>query len=149
MTTGTTLIQEALGKIGAHSVASAASAESIETGRITLNSMCEGWLSKSIKFGFTPLDVSGDDLNEPADIRDEITSLLAVRLAPFFDNGTQIVSPTLKANASKGMTEISRLYKSIDIPDKGVSSTLPLGQGNKRFRGRKRTFFGEDATING
>ena len=146
MSIGTEIIKDALGEIGAHSVAAPANPEAIELGKRKLNSMCEIWLSKDIRFGFTPLSVPGDELNEPADVRNGIVSNLALLLAPSFDNGRQIVSPSLKSAASAGFREIQRLYQRVDVPDKGVSSTLPRGQGNKR---RANEFFGRNATING
>ena len=82
MSAGTEIIQEALRKIGAHSEVSPASAESILVGKSALNSMLEMWLSKGIDFGFAPLDAPGDDLSEPPDTRNGISSNLAImRLA--------------------------------------------------------------------
>ena len=148
MSTGTAIIQEALQEIGVHSIASPAGAESIEFGMMKLNAMLELWLSKNIRIGFTPLKVPGDDINEPADARNAIVSNLALLLAPAFDNGKQIVSPQLKSNANLGFIQMARLYKKIIVPDKVVSSTLPVGAGNQRSS-RSRTFFGKKATING
>ena len=140
MTIGATIIQRALQKIGAHSVASPASPESIETGLEEMNSMCEGWLSEGFEWGFTPLKVAGDNLNEPIDITKVIVNNLAIALSPDFDNGVNVVSPRLVANAAKGLALMDRLYRRITIPKKVVSSMLPRGQGNRRF-GRTRTFF--------
>jgi len=140
MTTGTTIGQDALAQSGAHSVASPAGAESIELGRKRLNSICEGWLSEGFEFGFTPLKVAGDNLNEPNDITNAIIDNLAIDLAPAFDNGIRIVSDSLKASAAKGLARMDRLYRRIEIPRKVVSSMLPRGQGNRRS-GNTRTFF--------
>ena len=148
MSTGTEIIEDALGEIGVHSVAAPANPESIELGMRKLNSMCETWLSKDIKIGFTPLKLPGDNLNEPADVRNGIVSNLALLLAPSFSNGRQVVSPALKSAANVGFRQIQRLYQRLEVPNKIVSSTLPTGQGNKRFH-RSRAFFGKDATIDG
>ncbi len=147
MSIGTVIIQRALQKIGAHSVASPASAESIEFGMEELNSMCDGWLSQGIEWGFTPLKTPGDNINEPNDVvRNAVINNLAIRLSPDFDNGTNVTSPRLESNAALGLATMDRLYRKIEIPKKVVSSMLPRGQGNNRF-GRTRTFFTPGETI--
>lgn len=130
MSTGTDIIQKALQLIGAHSIVSPASAESILTGKDALNSMLEMWLSKGIDFGYSPLDVPGDALGEPPDVRNGIISSLAMTLAPNFDNGKGIVSTELRNLANSQFFTIQRIYRSITIPNKVVSSTLPKGAGN-------------------
>jgi len=130
MSDGTTIIQKALQRIGAHSVISPASSEAILVGKDALNSMIEMWLSKGIDFGFAPLDAPGDDLNEPADTRNGIISNLAIFLAPDFDNGKTVVSQDLKNIARSEFNNIKRLYRKVVVPDKVVSSTLPKGAGS-------------------
>ncbi len=148
MTTGTDIIQRALQAIGAHSIVSPADPDSIVLGFEELNSMLEMWLSIGITIGFTPLKVPGDELNEPPDTRNGIISNLALQLAPAFDNGKIIVSQHLQRNARLGYFNIKNLYQTITIPDKVVSSTLPVGAGNSRFA-RNRIFFKKGAVLNG
>lgn len=147
MSTGTAIIQDALAEIGAASVASPPSPQAIETGRKKLNSMLELWLSRNIRIGTTPLEVAADELNEPDDARNAIVLKLALLLAPSFSNGKQIVTPDLRANARDAFAQVKSLYGALTIPDKVVSSTLPLGQGNKTGYGRRRTYFPEGGTV--
>jgi len=148
VTTGTEIAQRALGCIGAHSTAAPASADSIVTVINLLNPMLEMWLSKGIQIGFTPLDVPGDELNETADSFNAIIYNLAIKSAPFFDNGKPIVSQELRTNAKVEFQDIKNLYQKITIPKKVVSSTLPVGAGNSRGV-NNRTFFPKGATIDG
>lgn len=148
MTTGTVIIQRGLQKIGAHSSLAPASPASIILGLEILNSMLEMWLSKDIAIGFTPLDVPGDELNEPTDTTNGIISNFALIAAPDFDNGKNTVSNELRINAKTQFMDIKNLYQKITIPDKVVSSTLPVGAGNSRGVNR-RVFFPKGGTING
>lgn len=125
---------------------SPASPGSVVLGMENLNSMLELWLSRNIQIGFTPLSVPGDELNESRDVRNGIISNLAVYMAPDFDNGKDIVSSTLKRNAAIDFAQIKALYQKIPIPDKVVSSTLPVGAGNNRGS-RRRAFFQQGETI--
>ena len=150
MTTGTVLIQEALEQIGAHSIAAPADAAAIERGKDRLNSMCELWLTRNIDFGFTPLSVAGDDLDEPSDVRNVIIDNLAVQLAPKFEPDAAIVSRELRASARTGFEFIKTAYEVITISDKVVSSTLPLGAGNHRHGfGEQQKFHAKGAKIDG
>lgn len=150
MTTGTILVERALGAIGVHSVASPAAPEAINLGFDRLKSMLELWLSDGITFGYTPPEVPGDDINEPPDVTSAITDNLAIDVAPYFDNGKNIVSPQLAQNARRNFGKVRNLYHSLTIPDKVVSSTLIRGAGNQR-RGfiQGRTFFGRGETLGG
>lgn len=148
MSTGTSIIQRALQTIGAHSIVSPADPDSIVLGFERLNSMLEMWLSIGIVIGFTPLEVPGDELNEPVDTRNGIITNLAVQLAPYFDNGKGIVSPELSRDARLGYFNIKNLYQGVDIPSKVVSSTLPVGSGNA-LGTKRRAYFARDATLDG
>jgi len=148
MSTGTDIIQRALQGIGAHSIVSPPSPSSIVLGMDKLNSMLEMWLSQGIDIGFTPLDVPGDDLNEPNDTKNGIIDNLSLELAPDFDNGKVVVSPALARNAKKGYANIKNLYQKITVPQKVVSSTLPVGAGNRRW-GNSRVYFPKGGTIDG
>lgn len=148
MSTGTAIITDALQEIGATSVVSPASPESIEAGRKKLNSMMEMWLSRNIILGTVPLELAGDALNEPEDARNGIVSNLALRLAPSFSNGKQIVSPELRSNARADFLTIKSLYGSVTIPDKVLSSTTPIGAGNSQDDGfYGQTFWDRGDTV--
>lgn len=146
MTTGTQTVQDALRLIGAHSELAPAPNESLDVGFRTLTSMLEMWLSKGIKLGIVPTEKIADDLNEPPDARMAIRYTLALMLAPNFGNGKNVVSLDLSKAQRKEYSTIKRLYRSIDIPGKVVSSTLPIGSGNERNFGfglRGQTYFQE------
>ncbi len=146
MTTGTVIIKSALQKIGASSALSEPSPESIQTAFGILNSMISLWTSQGIMTGATLLEVPGDELNEKQDCQNAIIYNLAVMVAPDFDNGKVIVSPILAAMAIGELNRIKAIYQSLDIPKKVVSSTLPRGQGNRRFLHRD-AFFPEGSKI--
>ena len=99
-----------------------------------------------ITIGFTPLGVPGDDLNEPPDTTNGIENNLSLALAPYFDNGKVVVSPSLERNAKIGYNNIRTMYGVYTVPKKVVSSTLPVGAGN-RWGGYRRAFFPKGATI--
>ena len=146
MTIGTSIIERALQKIGAHSVISPASAESLAEGKDALNSMLEMWLSEGIDFGFAPLDAIGDDLDEPRDVTNGIVFNLAIWMAPDFDNGKVVVSQTLKGRAQASFYTIAQIYRVEVIPAKVVSSTLPRGAGHRQGF-QDQIFFSQGDTI--
>lgn len=146
MSAGTEIIEFALKEIGANSIAAPADAESIVIGRDTLNSMLQMWLSIGIDLGIVPLDAPGDELGEPLDATQAIIDNLAVELAPNFDNGKVVVSPTLRNNARRNYETIKSLYQTLSIPDKVLSSTLPRGAGNTRGV-RRQVFEGSGGTV--
>lgn len=146
MSIGTDIIQRALQQIGVFSVVSPATPDTIILGMERLNSMLELWLSDNIQLGYTPLEVPGDELNEPADATSAIIDNLAVFVAPAFDNGKGIVSATLIRVADRGFNKVKNLYQRLTIPDKVVSSTLPVGAGNQRGFSQ-RAFFPKGSTL--
>jgi hypothetical protein len=146
MSTGTEIIHEALQEIGAHSDVAPASSASVTLGMKKLNSMLESWLSQGINVGFTPLSVPGDDLDESPSSRGGIVYQLALRLAGPFDNGKNIVSQDLRRNARIEFQVIKNLYKRVTVPEKVVSSTLPVGAGNSKGTNR-RVFFKKGGTV--
>ena len=111
--------------------------------------MLQLWLSQGIDLGIVPLDAPGDELGEPLDSRNAIIDNLALRISPDFDNGNTVVSPQLTSNAKREFNLIKNLYQIVDVPLKIVSSTLPVGQGNKTGLTRTRVFKGVGGTING
>lgn len=147
MSTGTVIVEDALRQIGAHSLAAPADAESLAVGFRNLNAMLHQWLSRNIKLGVSPLEAVGDELHEPADSSYAITTNLAVILAPNFDNGRNVISPTLRATASTSFQIIKNLYLDFTVPDKVVSATLPRGQGARLFF-TDSIFFGGGAKLN-
>ena len=155
MSSGTELIQEALQQIGAFSLAAPDNPESIELGKNKLNSLIQVWLSDCIDMGATPIDAAGDEVSEPLDARNAIVDNLSVMLAPSFDNGPTgkpVVSQVLAANARAGYGRVKAIYWTGSIPLKVVSSTLPLGAGNRsRFGGGffSRNFKPKGGTIGG
>jgi len=149
MSSGKGIIQSALEEIGAHSLTNPAPRESLERGKDSLNSMLHLWLSWNIDIGFTPLDNYIDELSEPADTRNGIIYNLAIELSNTFDDGNNnVIPPKLKDNARRTFAMIRRVYQVLTIPDKIVSSTLPLGAGNNRHW-RHRVFAGKGRTVNG
>lgn len=148
MSTGTDIITDALKEIGVVSAVSPANNESLQDGLKKLNSMMEIWLSQGIIIGFSPLDVIGNDLNEPLDCRSGIVSNLAIECAPLFNNGDQIVSPQLRSNARRDIAIIKSLYRTNEIPKKVLSSTTPIGAGNARSGGfNNRTFWPKGGEV--
>ena len=146
MSSGTSLVKSALKKIGAHSIMAPADAESIEEGFKTLNAMLQLWLSEGINLGINPLQAPGDEVDEPADTTQAIIDNLAIACSPDYDNGGNIVSERLLANATTGYNRVKNLYQEFDIPNKVVSSTLPRGAGNTRGRD-SRVFAGKGTTV--
>jgi hypothetical protein len=138
MSSGTFIIQSALKKIGGHSIAQAALPETIEDGANILNSWLQMQLSQGVDLGIIPLEEPGEELGEPLDSTNAIIDNLALELSPDFDNGENIVSPRLRANAAIGLAFLKRKYQKSKIPEKVVSSTLPLGAGGRTGFRRRR-----------
>lgn len=146
MSTGTDIIKRALQKIGASSALSEPSTETMQTAFESLNSMISLWLSQNIQTGATLMNVHGDELNEKQDCRNAIINNLAVMLGPDFDNGKSVVSADLRALANQQFQMVKAIYQSLDVPKRVVSSTLPYGQGNKRYI-REDAFFPEGSKL--
>ena len=145
MSIGTDIIKRALQKIGVYSVFQELEPESIEISRIVLNSMIQEWETKGIHIGAVPLQASGDELSELADCTDGVANNLSVRLASDFN---KVPSRELKAQAIKDYKFIKAHYQAMEIPNKEVSSTTPMGAGNSRYR-TNDTFAGENKILNG
>ncbi len=137
MSSGTSIIEDALKRIKVVSVAVPSSPEQVTDGLVILNSMIQLWSSKGIKLGTVPIETAGSDLNEPIDARSAIVDNLALMMAPLYDGGTSkaIVSEELRRNAR--LADLKTQYQDFTIPQKVASSTLPKGAGNYRgFRTR-------------
>jgi hypothetical protein len=147
MSSGTKIVKAALRLIGAHSIAAPADPESITIGTDTLNSMIQSWLSIGIDMGATPLQVPGDELNEPVDAYLGIVYNLAMLLQPNYGAGGTPISPLVVVTANSQRDFIKSAYQVHYIPSKVVSSTLPKGQGNVGYRDRQ--YFAEGETLDG
>ena len=146
MSTGLKIIRGALSRLGAHTVVKPANAESVENGRIVLNSYISQLQDDNIDFGAVPLDAVGDELSEPQGMTNVLEDNLAILLQPSHP-GTQI-SQQLKINANIGYNYMVRKYQEIVIPAPVVRDTMPLGQGNKVIGGQfGRIFAKKDSTL--
>ena len=146
MSSGTVIVQNALRNIGAFSSIAPDDGEAIVLGRDILNSMLQMWLDQGIDLGIVVLDAAGDELGELLSMTQPIIDNLSLLLAPMFEDGKVIVTPTLRTNAITGFATLKDLYQILTIPDVVVSSTLPRGSGNSRFFTR-RNFSGSGHTI--
>lgn len=147
MSTGTFIVQRALQQIGAHSKIRPANASSIEDGFESLGWMLQQWLSQGIALGIKPISVPADEVDEPEDATQVIINNLAIELAPDREGGKDVVSPTLRLNASRGFHILKALYQVFTIPNKVLSSTTPSGAGNTNRSGNERIFVGKGYSI--
>ncbi|VAW38943.1 hypothetical protein MNBD_GAMMA01-1331 [hydrothermal vent metagenome] len=145
MSTGTKIIQNALAKIGAHSVMSQAPPEAIDIGMDTLNSMISNWIVEGIDIGAVPLKAAGDELSEPLSLFNTVGDNLAIELQQYFPNAQ--ISPELRASAVKKYNDMLIKYQAIVIPNAQVRGTLPKGQGNRNRWGTNQTFFNEGEEL--
>jgi hypothetical protein len=144
MSTGTYIIQRALAKIGAHSKFKNANADSLENGRVVLNSYIAALQDDNTDTGAVPLKAITSQLSEPLGITNYIVDNLAILLEP--DHEGAQVSPTLRANAIKGARMIRRKYRVTVIPKQVVRETLVKGQGNNTHS-TSHTYFEKGETI--
>jgi hypothetical protein len=137
MSTGTDLILGSLRLLQAHSVASSAETETIVIGKDKLNSMLQLWISQGIAIETTPIEAVGDEVSEPEDTTNAIVENLAVEMEMEFGVLNPADSQRLHANAQGSYNDVKRIYLSITIPNKIISSTTPMGAGNTNgFRAR-------------
>lgn len=146
MSTGTSIIEDALKRIGAHSIVSPATSGVIEDGVNILNSMIQMWRSEGVFLEAIPLKTPASELSEPLDFRNAIVDNLALLLGPLFEDGKSVVSPQLRFNAETGFNALKRLNRVINVPNRVPSANLPRGAGNDRGSGNNK-FFGPDQTI--
>jgi len=145
MSTGTKIVQGALGMIGAHSPIKPAGPESMETGRTMTNSMIARWQDNNIEFGAVPLQAIGGELSEPLGLTSTIMFNLALELHPLFP-GSQI-SSELRRNANRTYQDLLKKCQGITIPKPVARATLPKGQGNNQNRFQSDTFFDSGEEI--
>ncbi len=145
MSTGTALIEDALKENGVISIAVPSSPEQITDGMNKLNSMLQQWVTQNIFLGTVPITAPGQAVEEPVDSRNAIVFKLAILLANLY---SVPVSADLRGNAAREFAIIKRNYQKLEIPDKILSSTLPLGQGNAKGIDA-RVFHKKGSTLNG
>ena len=148
MSAGTTIVQAALRQLQAHSEASSASAATLVIGKDKLNAMLQLWISQGILLETTPISSVGGEVSEPEDALNGIILNLAVELEMEFGVSDGPSSQRLHANAKKGYNDIKRLYQSLTLPMRVVSSTTPVGAGNPRYWNTS-AFKPRDGTVNG
>jgi hypothetical protein len=129
MSTGTTIVDDALMAGGISSSVVPADTEQQAVGFRRLMSMLNLWLSWGIQLNFTPIDAIGQDLDEPEDATNAIVDMLAIDLLKFF---RMPVPKELMASAKVNFFMIKSLYQEISVSDATPSSTLPRGQGNAK-----------------
>ncbi len=145
MSTGTALIEDALKENGVVSIVVPSSPEQITDGMNKLNSMLQQWVTQNIFLGTVPITEPGQAVEEPVDARNAIVFKLAILLANLY---SVPVSADLRGNAAREFAIIKRNYQKLEIPDKILSSTLPLGQGNAKGIDA-RVFHKKGSTLNG
>lgn len=131
MSSGTSIIENALQHLKAHSPLSPANPESILVGKDVLNGFIAELQDATppVEMGIVPLKSPGDELSEPLGSRNAIVFNLAVLLQPSFP-GTQI-SLELGANARRTLAQLKRTWRTTVIPKQKVRGTLPKGAGNR------------------
>jgi len=143
MSTGTYIVTRALQKIGAHTKMKPANPDSLDNGKMVLNSYISALQDDDIDTGAVPLNAIGDELSEPQGITNYIVENLAILLEP--DHPGAQISPQLRVNAVKGAAMIKRKYKVTTIPKQRVRETLAKGQGNGGYY--DSTYFDKGETI--
>ncbi len=152
MSIGTDIIKRGLQRIGADSIASPATPETLDNGLEILNSMLQLWTSWGIDLQYIPLEDVTDELSEGIDTRNAIIDNLALAMAADFDNGALIVSVQLRRNADSGFEMVKTLYQKFNIPKKRPSGNLPRGAGNSKGNWneiffRHRRILSEDPNV--
>ncbi len=148
MSSGTTLVKGALRQLQATSESSEASPATFVIGKDKLNAMLQLWISQGILLETTPINSVGGEVSEPQDARNGIILNLAVELEMEFGVSDVPSSQRLHGNAAKAYNDIKRLYQSLTIPQRVVSSTTPIGAGNPRYW-RTNAFKPRGGTVNG
>jgi len=146
MSSGTSIIENALQYLNVHSPVLGANAESILVGKGVLNSMIAEWQDSEppIDMGCVPLNAPGDDLSEPLGARNGIEFNLALYMKPLFKGASPAAD--LAVNARKTLAQIKRTWGTTAIPKQKVRGTLPKGAGNKHCHS-SQVFFNQGDEI--
>ena len=137
------LITQAYKKNGVLSVAVPRNPEAIVDGLVELNGMLQMWESQGIEIGTVTVENVQDEVGEPPDCTIPIIDNLAMGTAAMFQAP---IPQTLSDSAREGYEWVKSLYQVTDIPEKQVSSTMPVGSGNERGINR-RVFAGRNRRI--
>jgi hypothetical protein len=136
------LIEGALTEIGYANYAFDMQAEQLEACKRRLDSMMAAWNAQGLRLSYPiPSSPEASDLSDETNIPDSaweaVVTSLAVRIAPMFG---KTVSPDTKRAAKMAL---NTLYGLSAMPEQmQYPGTLPLGAGNKGWRGYE-TFFPE------
>lgn len=129
------IIDGALAEIGYANFAFDMQAEQLEMCKRRLDSMMAEWNAKGIRIGYPiPSSPENSELNDETNIPDSaweaVITNLAVRIAPSF--GKQVMAETKRTakGAYNTLLTLSTVPGEMQYP-----GTLPLGAGNKGWRG--------------
>lgn len=143
MSAGTVIIKEALADLGVISVLQPENPDSIALGQTVLNAMIAEWQDEGIDMGCVPLKSPGSELSEPLGAKNAIRYNLSVALSSSFPGSN--LSDELRRQAKIGFEKIARLWRKEEVPKREVRGTLPIGSGNKTYRGRN--YFTEGSEL--
>ncbi len=131
MSTGTDIIEAALKKLGVHSQITPASPEHFVTAFKALNSMLSIWRSNGVDLGISYLTDPGDAMNEPLDVYNAIVTNLAARIGTDF--GIPTTHERVSLEAARDYSDIDAIYRKHEVPNRTLSSTTPVGSGNRGY----------------
>lgn len=146
MSTANFLILAALTKLGKNSPLKPAKAADVLTGFNSLGPLLHKFETQNIILNTNPIQNPNSEVGESIDTRNAIIDLLAIEIAPNYDNGQIIVSETLRGSAQDGMAFLKKWYKKVTPIFRRISSTAPRGAGNERYR-YSRKFFGPERIL--
>lgn len=117
--------------------------DELENAMKRLDAMIGEWNARGIRLGYPlpdkPQDGNLDDLTSVPDSANEaVITGLAIRLAPAYG---KVVSRETKVTAKRGYDTLVLLSGTTSPIEKQFPSTLPVGAGNKPYRGVGNTFF--------
>lgn len=142
MSTASFLILASLTKLGKNSPLKPAKADDMAKGLSSLQSLLQEFRTRNILLSTNPVRSPSDEVGESLDTRNAIEDILAIRIAPNYDNGQILVSESLATNAGTGVAFLKKFYKREASLARRISSTAPRGEGNNRFFRTERDFFG-------
>jgi hypothetical protein len=152
------VIEKAFSEIGLASYVFDVTPEEMEDCLQRMDTMLAEWETLGIRLGYNlPADPDGSDEDDPSGLPDTairaVYTNLGISIAPTFG---KVVSIETKSAARQGFNAV--MSKFSVIPEQSLPSTLPIGQGNKWYRGntaygpffrpvRDRLTSGEDAPL--